>query len=246
MSAPHTPLLYNDLTDWYRLVDPPADHEEEAAVYADQLTRAASSPIRTLLELGAGAGNNALFLKRHFTCTLTDLSERMLALSRETNPDCEHHLGDMRTLRLGRDFDAVFVHDAVGYLTTIDDLRCAADTAFAHTRAGGVALFAPDYVRERFAESTNLISADDGPRSLRGLEWAWDPDPSDSIYHVEYAFVMRDGHDVRTAHDRHVEGLFSRDEWQRALQAAGYRVRIVDALEGDLQTQELFVCARPA
>ncbi len=33
--------------------------------------------------------------------------------SRELNPDCEHVLGDMRTLRLGRTFDAVFVHDAV-------------------------------------------------------------------------------------------------------------------------------------
>ena len=47
----------------------------------------------------------------------------MLALSRALNPECEHLAGDMRTLRLGRVFDAVFVHDAVCYMTTRADLR---------------------------------------------------------------------------------------------------------------------------
>ena len=32
-------------------------------------------------------------------------------MSRSINPECEHVQGDMRTLRLGREFDAVFVHD---------------------------------------------------------------------------------------------------------------------------------------
>ena len=29
----------------------------------------------------------------------------------------------MRSVRLGRTFDAVFVHDAIAYMTTEDDLR---------------------------------------------------------------------------------------------------------------------------
>ena len=41
----------------------------------------------------------------------------MLELSRTLNPDCEHLEGDMRTLRLGRTFDAVLIHDAVMYMT---------------------------------------------------------------------------------------------------------------------------------
>ena len=41
--------------------------------------------------------------------TLVDLSDGMLAVSRQLNPECEHHLGDMRTVRLGRTFDAVWV-----------------------------------------------------------------------------------------------------------------------------------------
>jgi hypothetical protein len=53
----------------------------------------------------------------------------MLELSRGLNPECEHVVGDMRPLHLGRQFDAVFVHDAVMYMTTEDDLRQAMETA---------------------------------------------------------------------------------------------------------------------
>ena len=111
----------------------------------------------TLLELGSGAGHNAVHLKRRFRCTLSDVAPGMLDLSRELNPECEHVAGDMRTLRLGRTFDAVLVHDAIVYMTTRDDLRAAAATAFLHTRPGGAAIFAPDYVRETFAEQTELL-----------------------------------------------------------------------------------------
>ena len=47
--------------------------------------------------------------------------------------------GDLRTLRLGRSFDAVLVHDAVMYMTSERDLRSMAVTAFQHTRPGGAA-----------------------------------------------------------------------------------------------------------
>src|SRR3712207_9249425 len=112
-------------------------------------------PAPTLLELGSGGGNNAVHLKAHFAqVTLTDLSPEMLAVSRALNPDCEHLLGDMRTLRLGRAFDVVFVHDAIDYMTTREDLRLALETAAVHCKPDGLGLFVPDYVREAFEPST--------------------------------------------------------------------------------------------
>ena len=72
----------------------------------------------------------------------------LLAVSRRRNPDCDHHLGDMRTIRLGRRFDAVFVHDAVAYMTTDSDLSAAVSTAFEHCRPGGLLLVAPKHFRE--------------------------------------------------------------------------------------------------
>jgi len=240
------PLLYGELTSWYRLLDPVADHADEAAAYIGALERGGAPRGGTLLELGAGAGGNASFVKRNFRCTLTDLSPAMLALSRELNPECEHLLGDMRTLRLDdRTFDAVMVHDAIAYMTTRADLAATVATAFAHTRPGGTAVFAPDYVRESFREGSQLHTGDDGARSLRCVEWIWDPDPADDTYMAEYAFLLRDQTDVKAVHDRHVEGVFALATWIEILTGAGYRVELVDRPFDDTTTDQIFLCRRP-
>ncbi|RKH97025.1 class I SAM-dependent methyltransferase [Corallococcus sp. AB038B] len=238
------PLLYSELVPWYSLVDPPEDHEDEAVCFQSAFEHIISPRPQTLLELGAGAGNTALHLKRRFTCTLTDLSPGMQQLSREQNPDCEHVHGDMRTLRLGRTFDAVLVHDAICYMLTEEDLLAAARTAFEHTRPGGGAIFAPDTLRETFQDTTETLEEDRGGRSMRGLMWTWDPHPEDSTYQVDFAFLLRDGDTVQAVHDRHVEGLFTRDTWDRVLTQAGFRVEPLKRPLGDGAFDDIFLCRR--
>ncbi len=168
--------LYGDLAAWWPLISPPADYAAEAAFFAD-LLRSAPMPVHDVLELGSGGGSNALHLKASFAMTLVDLSAEMLEISRQLNPDCEHHRGDMRTLRLGRRFDAVFVHDAVDYLLTEADLRQAMDAAYAHCRPGGTAMFVPDRTTESFQPGTDSGGSDDGDgRGARYLGWTWDPE----------------------------------------------------------------------
>ncbi|HLK41651.1 MAG TPA: hypothetical protein VKU41_33110 [Polyangiaceae bacterium] len=48
------PALYSELVPWYRLVDPPEDHLEEATDYRLALERGAAHRPETLLDLGAG------------------------------------------------------------------------------------------------------------------------------------------------------------------------------------------------
>ena len=107
------PKLYTDLAPWWPLLSAPEDYEEEAAFYGQALVDGCSGPLRTLLELGIGGGNNASHLKARFEMVLVEPSAGMRAVSRGLNPECEHVEGDMRTVRLGRHFDGVFVHDAV-------------------------------------------------------------------------------------------------------------------------------------
>jgi SAM-dependent methyltransferase len=241
--------LYDELASWWPLLSPPSEYVEEAAIYRRLLDDACEPGPRTVLELGSGGGSNASHLKAHFAMTLVDRAPGMLAVSRALNPECEHVEGDMRTVRLGRRFDAVFVHDAVAYMTTETDLRQVIATAFLHCRPGGAVLFAPDHVRETFAPWTDHGGYDGDGRSLRYLEWTWDPDPTDTTYTVDYAYLLRerDG-SVRVEHDRHVEGLFARADWLRLLDEAGFRARVVpiEQSEPDLCTPEVFVGRRPA
>jgi SAM-dependent methyltransferase len=240
--------LYADLAPWWPLISPPEEYEEEAAFAARVLGQAAR-PVREVLELGSGGGHLASHLRPRFSMTLVDASGQMLEVSRRLNPGCPHIAGDMRTIRLGRDFDAVFVHDAVGYMTSEADLRQVAATAFAHCRPGGVAVFVPDHTAETYQPGTGYGGTDgaDG-RGARYLEWAWDPDPADTWTLTEYAFLLREpGGAVRAVHETHRLGLFGRATWLRLLEDAGFRARaITEETSEDRQPRELFAGAVPA
>ncbi len=238
--------IYGDLAPWFHLLTAPEDYAVEADRYRELIVEAVPDA-ETLLELGSGGGNNASHLKHHFTCTLSDLSPQMLTLSRGLNPECEHVLGDMRTLRLGRTFDVVFVHDAIAYMTTEGDLRDCMATAFAHTRPEGVAVFVPDYVRETFGPGTSHGGHDgDDGRSLRYLEWVTDADPDDTSYDVDFTVILRaPGEEPRVVHDHHVEGLFPTHTWLYLLEQCGFEpsVHAGDMQDDDL-SQTVFVARR--
>jgi SAM-dependent methyltransferase len=216
--------LYQDLADWWLLISPPEGYAEEAA-YLAAVLGAGPRPAADVLDLGSGGGCVALHLKGQARLTLVDLSESMLAVSRALNPECEHRQGDMRTLRLGRLFDAVLVHDAVDYMTSEDELRQVIATAFAHTRPGGIALFVPDHTAESFSAGSGAGGGghDGSGRQASFQEWSWDPDPGDSWIQAEYEFSLRsaDGR-VQTVHETHRLGAFGRADWDRLLAQAGF------------------------
>jgi SAM-dependent methyltransferase len=240
--------MYRELAPWWPLLSAPAAYAEEAEIYRGLLAEAGERAPATVLELGSGGGSNAFHLKADFELTLVDLSDGMLEVSRALNPECEHVQGDMRTVRLGRVFDAVFVHDAVNYMTSEEELRQAVETAAVHCRPGGVALFAPDHLRENFRTGTDYGGHDGDGRAARFLEWTWDPDPLDTTYTVDYAYLLREADgSVRVEHDRHVEGLFPRATWLGLLEEAGFQARAVPVEHSELEpgTYELFVATRP-
>ena len=241
-----SPKLYNELAEWWPLMSAPADYAEEASVYSDMLSASAVGPLRTVLELGSGGGNNASHMKSRFALTLVELSSGMLEVSKHLNPECVHHQGDMRSVRFGREFDAVFVHDAVCYMTTIEDLRRAMETAFVHCRPGGVALFCPDHVAETFKPSTDHGGHDGDGRAFRYMEWCWDPDPSDTMYLVDYAYLLRTGSETRVVHDRHVEGLFSSQAWLDTFRAVGFEARGQPYIHSEVERPiDVFIARRP-
>ena len=215
--------MYSEIADWWPLLSQPEEYEEEAGFFTRTLIEVSDEPPRTILELGSGGGNNASHMKADLDMTLVDLSPNMLEVSKRLNPECEHIVGDMRTIRLDREFDAVFIHDAIDYMTSTRDLAAAVETAFVHTRPGGVAMFCPDHIRETFKPSTEHGGSDLNGRGLRYLQWTWDPDPHDSSCVTDYAYLLRDGDgSVSVLHDRHECGLFGSEEWNAILEGAGF------------------------
>jgi hypothetical protein len=82
---------------------------------------------------------------------------------------------------------------------------------------------------------------------VRYLEWTWDPDPSDTWTQTEYVFLLREADgSVHQVHETHRTGLFSRRDWLRIVDEAGFVARAVteETLE-DRPPREFFVGHRP-
>lgn len=222
VSLPH---MYADLARWWPLLSPPEEYVEEAAMIAG-LLRTSDQEVGTVLELGSGGGHNAVHLREAFEMTLVDLSEDMLAVSRRLNPDCEHIVGDMRTVRLGLTFDAVLVHDAIDYLLTEGDLTAVFATAAAHLRPAGdgVLVLVPDHVRETFEPVTGHGGTDGADGSgIRYLEWTYDPDPTDDEVVTEYGYLIREADgSITSTSETHRFGIFAQQRWLDLLHEAGF------------------------
>jgi hypothetical protein len=148
----------------------------------------------------------------------------MLATSGRLLPDRPHLQGDMRTLRLGRTFDVVLVHDSIDYIIGRHDLSHVITTAAVHCRPGGIALFVPDYVKDTFAELTGAGGGgvDSGGRTASFTERTWDPDPDDDQVRADYEFTLcgADGQ-ITTIRESHELSAFPRELWRALIAAAG-------------------------
>jgi ubiquinone/menaquinone biosynthesis C-methylase UbiE len=232
--------MYTELASWWPLISSPADYKEEAGIFSNIL-KSNCKPCKKVLELGSGGGNNASHMKKHFHLTLVDRASGMLKNSRKLNPECEHILGDMRTVRLNRVFDAVFIHDAIMYLTTRQDLEQAFYTAYMHLRKNGCVLVVPDFFKEHFKSSTKCHGHDKSKKGIRYLEWNFDPDARDTTCECHFAYLIKyaDGR-VKIVHDRHIMGIFPKATWLKLLKKVGFKVKVVPCDHSELEPNTYF------
>ena len=227
--------LYSDLAYLWPLVSPPEDYAEEAIHWRDAIRTRLGEGRHRILELGVGGGHNLSHLTADFEATAVDLSPEMLEHSRRLNPEVEHHVGDMRTVRLGKSFDVVLIHDAVSYMLTEEDLRAAFSTARAHLRPGGLLLAAPDLVAESFREGRVLRwdippPAKSGDPEVRVEERL--TDPTDTTIESWITFTIIEGGRERIETDLHVTGLFPLATWVALMEEAGFETEVLP-LPGD-------------
>jgi len=207
-------ISYNDLAwteDW---LANPSDYEEEVLIYVDLIKRTATEPPRTLLHLGSGAGGHDWIFKRHFTVTGVDISLGMLNKARIAHPDIEYLEGDMRKLRLNRQFDAVVIPDSIDYMASLDDLRQAIQTAVAHLNAGGVLLIVAK-TEETFQNNNFAYTGEKDGVHVTLFENNYITPLLSNTYEATFVYLIRQQGELTIHTDRHVLGLFSQATWEK-------------------------------
>jgi len=245
----NTCRLYTDLAWLWPMWGDAADEYAHYCRHVSSLIeRHATHPVRTLLDIGCGGGKNVFNLKGRFSVTGVDLSPTMLAQARLLNPESTFVLGDMRTFRLDRPFDAVLMDDAISYMTCLADFEAAFRAASVHLNPGGVLVVTPDVTVESFQQNRTIVTPAmrKGPRDeldVVFIENVYDPDPADEQYETTVLYLIRDHGRLRIETDHWTMGLCLLDTWRRVLRETGFEVH-----EGRYNVGEdeytVFACVR--
>ncbi len=224
--------MYDEFAHLWTIISKPEDYAEEANYWKDAITKRLGDKRHKILEIGVGGGNNLSHLSPFYETTAVDLSEKMMENSKKINPNTRHLVGDMRDFRLDEKFDAVFIHDAISYMTTLTDLKKAFITAWEHLRPGGVFISSPDFHKETFKETRPILSStkSNGNFELTYCEYFNDPDPNDTTFECHYAYFIKDlkTKKVDVEIDHHTCGLFYEKEWITTLESVGFKFELDD------------------
>jgi hypothetical protein len=101
---------------------PPDEYGEETEPLINAINEHSVAEVKTLLHLG---------------CGLVDISENMLEIARNLNPEAVYNHGDMRTIELDGLYDAVIIPESIDYMRTENELYSALRTAQKHLKLGG-------------------------------------------------------------------------------------------------------------
>lgn len=241
--------LYGDLAWTWPIISPPEEYKEESERIKKVILQYSQIPVETLLNLGCGGGYVDSILKKYFKITSIDVSTDMLTLAKKLNPQVTYVRGDMRRIRLKKEFDAVLIHDSINYMCTRSDLRAAFRTAYSHLKPGGVLyMFVEEYDRLR-QPCVHFSTHKKGRTEITFIEHQYDPNPKDTTYESTFISLVRRNKKLEIYTDRHLCGIFPLNTWSKILREIGFTVTQLgfkySKLPKGKEIPEL-VCLKPA
>ncbi len=184
--------VFGDYAKYYNVLYRDKEYGAETAFVLDRLTALGCAP-SSVLDLGCGTGRHGVAMAREGIAVFgVDMSEVMLSMA--TGGDFasvqkalvpEFFCGDARTVRLGRNFDAVTaLFHVMSYQNTEEDALALMETARTHLRDDGIFLF-------DFWHGPGVLS--DGPTER------------DMVMEDEATIVRRHAHPVHRVNDNVVD-----------------------------------------
>ena len=216
-SAAYYDLIYQDLKDY-----------PDEAMKLNYLLGLLEPKPKTLLDVGCGTGEHAKHLARNFGYEVDgiDIEPSFIEIASQKLPEFDFTVADMRSFTLPKKYDAILcLFSSIGYVETEERLRDAFRCMGEHLKPGGWLICEPwaspgnwqpgqvDAIEAKDPESGAMIT-----RTRYG-----ESDGRVSVLKIEYDVELNGEHSV--LHETHRLGLFTRDQINDALEAAGFEVR---------------------
>ena len=203
------------------------DYPAEAADL-HRIIQDASPAAQTLLDVACGTGAHLVEMQRWYAVEGVDLSPAMLAVARTRLPGIPLQEADMRTLDLGRTFDAVTcLFSSIGYMADLAELRAAIARLAAHVAPGGVLIIdgwvRPDHWRDNFRPDQPDVASDDEVTVVRMSFSRRDG----NITELEMHHLVQTDAGIEYFMEPHRLRLTETDDYVSAVTDAGLEARVI-------------------
>lgn len=143
-------FLY-DNPDLYEKVFPPRGKSDLCIRFFEQYL---PHPPSSVLDIGCGTGRDLADLATVYPgCVGFDVAPSMVAYAQRNNPTLEFHVGDMRSHRLGRTFDAICaLGGCINFALSEEELEATVRTYQSHAHEGTLLLLQPMNPFDYFGE----------------------------------------------------------------------------------------------
>lgn len=218
--------LYGELSWLWPIISPLNYYTEESLDIASWIKQCAPIKPKNLLNLGCGGGHHDYILKEYFSITGVDLSETMIDLAQNLNPEVVYHVGDLLTYQPTKTYDVVLVIEAVDHVQSESDLKELFKNIYKMLNPGGICLTYRNVRKEDFVQnSTTATPYKSGDTEVVLIENRYDPDPDDTTCELSYIYLVRQNGKLTTLTDQHICGLFNTDCWLKTISDAGFKLK---------------------
>jgi ubiquinone/menaquinone biosynthesis C-methylase UbiE len=232
-------LLHNKLAKYYDRVYSFKDYLDEAVRLQNLIIKYLESGGNALLDVACGTGLHLKHLKDDFSCTGVDVSKSMLKIARKNAKGVTFKEADMKTLRLGKQFDVIIcLLSSIGYVKTAANLEKTIRNFSKHLKKGGLALIEPSHAKSVYVSGEPRITTYNGKDARIARVNFTKIRQATAVLNMHILIADR-GKDAKYFVDRHELGLFGVNNTLRIMKAAGLKSKYLK--NGLMPGRELFV-----
>ena len=232
-------LLHNNLAKYYDRVYSFKDYLDEAVRLQNLIIKYLESEGNSLLDVACGTGLHLKNLKDDFSCTGVDISKSMLKIARKNAKGVTFKEADMKTLRLGKQFDVIIcLLSSIGYVKTAASLEKTIRKFSKHLKKGGLALIEPSHAKSVYVNGEPRITTYNGKDAKIARVNFTKFRQATAVLNMHILIADR-GKDAKYFVDRHELGIFGINNTLRIMKAAGLKSKYLK--NGLMPGRELFV-----
>jgi ubiquinone/menaquinone biosynthesis C-methylase UbiE len=235
-------VLYRELAKYYDMIYQWKDYKRESGKIKKLISKLQKSSGNDLLEVGYGTGKHLKFFENDFSCTGIDLSKEMLAVARKNTKNSVLKQANMVNFDIDKKFDIILcLFSSIGYVRSYENLRKTINNFSKHLKTGGVLIIEPWFGKSEYRAGRPFMTTYDEDNIKIARLNVSKVENGASVLEFHY-LVAEKNKSVEHFVDKHVLGLFERNETINVMKAAGLDGKFLK--DGLMKDRGLFVAVK--